>query len=51
MKTLVLLRLVWAVRRSEGREVLRIAPLAELRASGAVGLRWQAVFGSSDYLE
>ena len=34
-----------------GGEVCRITPLAQLRASGAVGSSRQRVFGSSDCLE
>ena len=35
----------------EARERFLWRRSLELRASGAVGLRWQAVFGSSDRLE
>jgi hypothetical protein len=42
---------VGAARRSQVRTGLEIGRSVELRASGAVGLRWQAVFGSSDRLE
>ena len=41
-----------AGERSGGaRKVPYGAARSNFRASGAVGLRWQAVFGSSDYLE
>jgi hypothetical protein len=43
--------LYWSARPEsgrEGREVFKIAPLARTQSeAGAVGLRWQAVFGSS----
>jgi hypothetical protein len=35
----------------EARERFVRSRSLEVRASGAVGLRWQAVFGCSDYLE
>ena len=38
-------------RAGDKRKVSLWRRSVEVRASGAVGLRWQAVFGSSDYLE
>jgi hypothetical protein len=40
-----------AGERSGGAREVPWRGSGELRASGAVGLRWQAVFGSSDRLE
>ena len=52
MKILVLLQPARAAQRSEAREVFRLSRRSlEFRASGAVGLRWQADFDSSRRLE
>ena len=40
-----------AGEQSEASERFLMEVSVELRASGAVGLRWQAAFGSSDRLE
>jgi hypothetical protein len=40
-----------AEERSGGAQEVPYGCSLEFRARGAIGLRWQAVFGSSDYLE
>jgi hypothetical protein len=51
MKNTLLCRAARAESNRERANGRLWSRLLEGRASGAVGLRWQAVFGSSDYLE